>query len=447
MRALATDLYQLTMAAGYFHRGLADTSATFELFVRRLPKQRRYLVADGIEQALEYLEQLAFHEDDIAYLAAHPTMRDAMTPGFVDYLRRLRFRGEAWAVPEGTVLFAGEPFLRIRAPLIEAQLVETYLLSAINYATMIASKAARIVTAAKGRGVLEFGTRRTHPEAAITAARSAYLVGAVGTSNLEAGRRFDIPVLGTAAHSWTMAHDDEEQAFANYVETFPNGSILLIDTYDALRGAERAARIAKDKLKGVRIDSGDIAALSREVRKILDAHGLRDTKIVASGDLHEYSIAELLASGTPVDLFGVGTELVCSKDAPSLGGVYKLVEWERCGKSAAIAKFSEGKTTYPGSHQIHRFRDARGVISHDVLALADEPAPQGAIALLEPAMRDGRRTRKSSLDDARARATSQIAALPSLLHELAPSEAHHYSVEISAELTALTDEIRERLQP
>jgi nicotinate phosphoribosyltransferase len=442
MRALATDLYQLTMAAGYFHRGLAETTATFELFVRRLPRARRYLVACGIEDALDYLEHLRFEEEDIAFLRELPAMRDAMTPEFIDYLRTFRFRGDVKAVPEGTVVFAGEPMVQVRGSLIEAQMVETFLLSAVNHGTMIASKAARVVKAAAGKSVLEFGTRRTHPDAALGCARAAYLVGFAGTSNVEAGRRFGIPVVGTAAHSWTMAHDDEEAAFANYAAIFPKSTILLIDTYDTLRGAERAARVVGNNLKGVRIDSGDLAELSRGVRAILDAHGLQHTKILASGDLNEHTIADLISKGAPFDSFGVGTELVCSKDAPSLGGVYKVVEWQRGGARRAIAKFAEGKETYPGAHQVHRSVDADGEL-RDVLALADEPLPEGASGLLVPFLSKGLRTApRETLATRRARAMAALAALPPRFHELAPSDTPALTLGVSPALASLTAEVR-----
>ncbi|MBM4358233.1 MAG: nicotinate phosphoribosyltransferase [Deltaproteobacteria bacterium] len=442
MRALATDLYQLTMAAGYFHRGLADTTATFELFVRKLPKQRRYLVACGIEDALDYLEGLRFEDDDIAFLAELPAMRAAMTREFIDYLRDFRFRGDVRTVREGTVVFGGEPMVQVRGSIIEAQLVETFLLSAVNHGTMIASKAARVIRAAGGASVLEFGTRRTHPDAALSAARAAYLVGFAGTSNVEAGKRYGLPVLGTAAHSWTMAHDDEEQAFANYAATFPDSTILLIDTYDTLRGAERAAKVVGAKLKGVRIDSGDLVAQSRAVRGILDAHGLTHTKILASGDLNEHAIAELRAAGAPFDSYGVGTELVCSKDAPALGGVYKVVEWSRGGSSRAIAKFAEGKATYPGAHQVQRTITANGEL-HDVLALVDEPLRAGATPLLELRLVGGQRTGKvESLAEARARTMATLAALPSRLHDLAPSDGPQVTLAQSAALLRLVDEVR-----
>lgn len=444
------------MAAGYFHRGMHTRHATCEMFVRRLPKRRRYLVAMGIERLLEYLENLRFSDDEIAYLKGLPALRDAMTDPFCEFLRNLRFRGDVWAVPEGTVVFANEPLVRISGPIVEAQLVETYLLSAINHATMIGSKAARIVHAAGNANVMEFGTRRTHADAAVTAARCAYAAGFVGTSNVLAGMTYGIPVMGTAAHMWTMAHDSEEEAFANYVATFPNASILLIDTYDTLRGAERAARIARDKLKGVRLDSGDLLTLSKAVRVILDENDCKHTKIVASGDLNEYKIAGLRSAGAPIDLYGVGTDLVASLDSPSLGGVYKLVEIEQDGKIVPICKFSENKATFPGPHQVFRFVDSAGKLQKDVIALADEdPASLGngpAEALLAPCMKNGKRTNHpETLDSIRARVRTEMARLPDTLHMLdeapEPSERwdEPFKAKPSKRLLDLIENVRDRM--
>ncbi len=443
--ALKTDLYQLTMAAGYFHRGFAETVATCEMFVRRLPSHRSYLVACGVDPALDVIESLRFTPEQIDYLREVPGLRDAMTPQFAEYLADFRFRGDVWAVAEGTVMFANEPFVRVRAPIIEAQLIETFLLSTVNHGTMIASKAARVVHAAQGRSVLEFGTRRVHPDAAIDSARAAYLVGATATSNVEAGARFGIPVRGTAAHMWTMTHDSEEESFANYVETFPNASILLIDTYDTVRGAERAARVAKDKLKGVRLDSGDMDALSREVRPVLDAAGCESAQIVASGDLNEYKIDAFVRGGAPIDAFGVGTELVCSKDAPSLGGVYKVVQFERDGRTVPVAKFAEGKITYPGPHQIHRHVDAEtGHLRGDTLALASEPVPEGATALLQPRLESGVRVgERLTLEQSRAHALSELKRLPERLRGLQPlPKDEAYPVNPSAALSELLEGVR-----
>lgn len=444
------------MAAGYFHHGMHQRHATCEMFVRRLPKRRRYLVAMGIERLLDYLENLRFTEDEIQYLRCLPALRDAMSDEFCAYLRNLRFRGDVWAVPEGTVVFANEPLVRISASIVEAQLVETYLLSAINHATMIASKASRVVHAAGEAGVMEFGTRRTHPDAAITAARCAYATGFVGTSNVHAGMLYGIPVMGTAAHMWTMAHPSEEEAFANYVTTFPNASILLIDTYDTLRGAERATKIARDKLKGVRLDSGDLLALSKAVREILNANGCSSAKIVASGDLNEYKIAGLRNAGAPIDLYGVGTDLVASLDSPSLGGVYKLVEIEQDGKLLPICKFSENKATFPGPHQVFRYLDSAGKLRKDVIAMADEdPATLDdgqAEALLVPRMKNGQRTNPTeSLETIRSRVTSEMARLTDSLHMLdeapEPSERwdEPFKAKPSPRLLDLIENVRNRM--
>jgi nicotinate phosphoribosyltransferase len=433
--------------------------ATCEMFVRRLPRRRRYLLAMGMERALRYLEGLRFTEEEIAFLATVPSLRDAMTPEFSAFLRDLRFTGDVWALPEGTVFFANEPILRVRAPIVEAQVVETFLLSAINHATLVASKAARVVHAAglpdvlsppAGRPaaeVMEFGSRRTHPDAAVDAARAAYCAGFVGTSNVEAGLRWGVPVTGTAAHMWTMAHPTEEAAFEGYVATFPSASILLIDTYDTLRGARRAAAVARDKLKGVRLDSGDLHALSRAVRAILDEQGCGSARIVASGDLNEHRIAELRAAAAPIDVYGVGTDLVTSIDAPALGGVYKLVELERDGRAVHVAKFSEGKATLPGAHQVQRFHDAGGEIARDVIALADEPLGPGAEPLLLPVMRRGERVAPAEPSAVvRARALRSLGSLPIellALEEPGPSWTG-FVASLSPSLSTLVEEVRAR---
>ncbi len=450
--ALATDLYQLTMAAGYFHRGMASHVATCELFVRRLPKARRFLVALGVDDVVRHLEALTFTEQDLAFLKELPGLRAAMSPAFVEYLRAFRFTGDVAAVPEGTIFFQTEPVLRIRAPIIEAQIIETFALSTVNHATMVGSKAARVVQAAAGRAVVEFGTRRTHPDAAVDAARAAYSVGFAGTSNVEAGRRFGIPVLGTAAHMWTMAHATEEQAFEGYFSVFPDSATLLIDTYDTPRGAARAARVCADRLRGVRLDSGDLGALARVVRGILDAEGAPQAKILASGDLNEHSIAALVAAGAPIDTFGVGTEMVCSVDAPSLGGVYKLVALEVGGEQRPIAKFSEGKGTYPGAHQVHRVTSPEGRLLRDVLALAEEDAPrpgggERAEPLLHPVLVAGARVcPPSSLAEVRSRVDAGMASLGPELRDLEPRASGHgaLSVEPSARLVDLTERVRRR---
>ncbi len=410
-RALMTDLYQLTMAAGYFAHGLTRP-ATFELFVRRITPRRNYLVCAGLAQALAYLEDLHFEEDEIRYLREHPSFVHA-SPAFYDYLRNFRFTGDVWAAPEGSLIFSDEPFLQVTAPMIEAQIVETYLLSMVNFQTMIATKAARVVQAARDRHVIDFGTRRAHgPEAGVLAARACYVGGCVGTSNVMAGLAAGIPTFGTIAHSWVMAFDDEAESFRRYAEVFPDSSTFLIDTYDLAAGAEAAARLGA-ACRGVRIDSGNLFEGSRQVRAILDAHGLPAARIIASSDLNEFIIEDLLRRGAPIDSFGVGTEMVTSADAPSIGGVYKLVEMAGPdGSVRPVAKFSAGKATLPGRKQIWR-RLQDGEFRRDVLGLRDEPPPPGHVPVLAPVMRGGRRlVPPEPLPAIRERALDNIRRLP-----------------------------------
>jgi len=410
LSGLATDLYQLTMAAAYLESGRVGR-ASFELFIRRLPKERSYLVTAGLEQALEYLSGLSFSEEEIGYLRGLPVFV-GVSDEFFDYLCDFRFSGEVWAMPEGTVAFAGEPLLRVTAPLIEAQIVETYLLATINFQTLIATKAARIVEAARGRGVIEFGARRCHGfGAAIAAARAAYIGGCIGTSNVEAGRHFGLPVFGTAAHSFTMAFDREIDAFEAYFRTFPGSTTLLLDTYDTIEAARLATRFGP-ALKGVRLDSGDMTSLSIEVRRILDEAGMEGTKILASGDLDEFKIERMLEDGARIDLFGVGTELSTSRDAPALGGVYKMVEVDQDHRHDPKMKLSREKATYPLCKQVWRHSSPDGIFLKDTIAIASEDHSP-AEPLLEPVMRDGRLIGKlPGLDDSRVRAAAQTHRLP-----------------------------------
>ena len=436
--ALTTDLYELTMSAAYFEHDMLGP-ATFELFVRGMPNNRGYLLACGLEQALDYLESLRFTREDVDYLrglAAFSGVRE----GFWDYLLQMRFTGEVWAVPEGTPVFAEEPLLRVTAPLVEAQVVESFLLAVVNFQTMIATKAARIVDAARGRAVADFGLRRAHGvEASFWAARASYAAGCLGTSNVEAARVLGIPPIGTAAHSFTLAFGDEEEAFAAYVDTFPESAVLLIDTYDTLEGARRAARFG-DRLRGVRIDSGDLAALSGQVRRILDRSGCAEAKIVVSGDLNEYKIDALLEGGAPIDMFGVGTEMVTSHDAPALPGVYKLVAMGEGEQSVPRAKRSEGKVMFPGGKQVYRRSVDGGGFAHDVLATATECPPDGCLPLLEPVMESGGRLRPSpSLEAIRARASAERALLPEGVRRLV--DPQEYPVIVSPELKKLTEHV------
>ncbi|HET7100988.1 MAG TPA: nicotinate phosphoribosyltransferase, partial [Terriglobia bacterium] len=436
-RALLVDLYELTMAAGYFEHGM-DFRATFELFVRSLPSERSYLVAAGVDDALDYLENLRFTDDDIRYLRSLPPFRTV--PGkLFDYLRNFRFKGDVAGMPEGTVVFAEEPILQVTAPIAEAQIVETYLLSVVNFETLVASKAARVVRAAQGRTVLEFGTRRAQgPEAGLRAARAAYLGGCDATSNTKAGRLYGIPVAGTAAHSWTQAFPTERESFEALLDLFPETGVLLIDTYDDFAGAETAASLGR-KFSAVRLDSGDLLEKSRKVRTILDARGLQDVKIIASGDLNEYRIEELVGAGAPIDSFGVGTDLATSRDVPALSVVYKLVETERGGQVEYKAKFSEEKVYYPGRKQVFRFTED-GQYHHDLLARSEEESADGG-PLLQPLMRNGRRVgarrTSSSIRDA---ALANIDRLPERYHAL--RGAPEYPVKKSDALLQLLEQIR-----
>jgi nicotinate phosphoribosyltransferase len=428
-RGLHTDLYELTMAAGYFQAAKTHDRATFELFVRRLPPNRDSLLAAGLAQAVEYLLNLRFTAEEIDYLRALPQFTHT-PPAFFEMLATLRFTGDLFAVPEGTPMFAGEPFLTVRAPLVEAQLAETYLLSTIGFQTMIATKAARVVQAAQGRPVFEFGTRRAHsPEAGVLAGRAAYIGGCAGTSNAESGFRYGVPVFGTSAHSWVMSFPDELAAFRQLQQLLGEHTVQLIDTYDTIEGARHAASLGRP-LWGVRLDSGDLAELAFLVRRILDDASLAETKIMASGDLNEQKIHELVAAGAPIDLFGVGTELSTSADAPSLGVVYKLVELHTADGVRHPMKLSQEKHTVPGAKQIFRYAD------HDLLARAAEcptcPGGGGACqALQRPVIIGGQLVEPlPSATEARQRAADS------------PPLPVDWRVEISAELAALDDNIR-----
>lgn len=438
--AILTDLYQLTMAAGYFAAGKADEKATFELFVRRLPPNRNYLIAAGLEQAIAYLQAFRFSEDELGYLRALPQFRLA-PPEFFDYLKELRFTGDVFAVPEGTPVFPGEPLLTVRAPIIEAQIPETYLLSTLSFQSLIATKASRIVQAAGDRQVVEFGTRRAHsPEAGTLAARAAYLGGCVGTSNVLAGMRYGVPVFGTAAHSWTQAFPTEIESFRKLQELLGDRTVLLIDTFDTLEGARRAAAVGKP-LWGVRLDSGNLGELSRGVRSILDEAGLHDVKIMASGDLNEYKIRDLLAERAPIDSFGVGTDLSTSLDAPSLSAVYKMVEMRTAGRPRFTAKFSAEKATYGAPKQVFRFAD------RDVIGCTWEciSCGGGTEALLQPLMLQGEVVDPPvpGVETARQRLRECFDRLPASLRSLEPP-AKPWKIELSEELIEVNQKLRER---
>ena len=429
---LSTDLYELTMAAGY-HAAGEMPRASFELFVRALPPSRGFLVAAGLDQALEYLESWRFTPEDVAYLRTLPALAGVGAGFFDDYLSRVRFTGDVWAMDEGVPVFPGEPLVRITAPLPEAQLVETALLSTILFQTMIASKAARVVEAAGGRAVIEFGSRRAHgTQAAMHAARAACLAGFGATSNLDAGCRFGVPVSGTMAHSWVMAQPDELTAFKRYLELYGRRSVLLIDTYDPLAAA-RSIVEAGLRPGAVRLDSGDLGALSRAVREILDAGGCRETRILASGDLDEHGIAELLGSAAPIDGFGVGTAVSTSCDAPALSGVYKLVEIERDGAMAPLMKRSPGKQSMPGAKQVWR-AGPHDAATGDLIGLPGEAA--AGRPLLRPVMREGVRIASSPpVAEMRAACQAAVRALPAAVR--ARRDPAAYPVAVSPGLRQL----------
>jgi nicotinate phosphoribosyltransferase len=416
LSALSTDLYELTMVGGYYVAGLSGR-ATFDLFVRQLPPTRNYLIAAGLEQALDFLESLRFTADDISYLRTVPALAHLPARFFDEYLADFRFTGDVFAIPEGTPVFAHEPLMRVTAPLAEAQIVETALIAEVMFPTSVASRAARVVEAAAGRALMEFGARRAHGIAAgLRAARAAYIAGFESTSLVTAGQRFGIPLSGTMAHSWVMAFPEELSAFRAYGETFQNDAVYLIDTYDTVAAA-RAIAASGLRPRAVRLDSGDVVALSREVRQIFDKHGLQSTRILASGDLDEIRIADIVQAGAPIDGFGVGTAISTSSDAPALSGVYKLAEIERDHRIVPVMKNSPGKATYPGRKQVWRiFRE--GVAVEDVLGLENDPPPTGGEPLLIHVMENGVRLARPSLSAIREECRHEIAQLPDAVRAL-----------------------------
>ena len=436
MTGLLTDLYQLTMAAGYFESGKAAEIATFELFFRHLPRYRNYVLSAGLEQVVEYVTNLRFAGEEIRYLRSLPQFQ-RVSPEFFDTLRDLRFTGDLFAIREGTPIFAGEPFLAVRAPLLQAQIVETFLLATMGFQSLIATKAARMVEVAGGRAVVDFGTRRAHsPEAGVLAGRASYIGGCAGTSNTETGFRYGVPVFGTAAHSWIQAFPTEREAFQRLQSLLGEATAYLIDTYDTIEGARLAASLSHP-LWGVRLDSGNLVELSREVRKILDDAGLPDAKIMATSDLNEYKILEFAAAGAPIDAFGVGTDLATSTDSPNLGVVYKLVELD----GRHTAKFSEDKHTLPGAKQVFRFA------THDVIACSWEclgcgPGEPEARALLCPVLLGGKLVEPlPDLAATRQHAAESIKRLPTAIRSLFDTE-QKYPVEHSAALLHLYEKVQ-----
>ena len=430
-QALWTDLYELTMAASYLRRGMTE-EATFSLYIRSMPRERGFLVAAGLERALDFLEDLQFTDEDLSYLREELHFGDED----IDAFRALRFTGDVWAVPEGTIVLANEPILEVTAPIAAAQLVETPLLNFVTTQTTFASKAARYRLAAGDRDVVDFAMRRTHGiEAAMAVARTTAMMGFVATSNVEAARRFGLRATGTMAHSYVEAFSSEADAFRAFAEDFPTRATFLVDTYETLNGVRTAVDVIRDlRLTddlGIRLDSGDLDALSRGARRILDDAGLGHVRIVASGGLDELYIQELVRGGAPIDAFGVGTQMGVSADVPSLESVYKLVRFAE----RPVLKLSAEKATLPGEKQV--FRGDGG----DILGLRDEPIPEGTRPLLEPVLREGRRTRPPQVIEAGlSRFESDLAGLPETALDLRTPRAP--TARVSEALSRLGDETR-----
>lgn len=437
--ALLTDLYQLTMLQAYYDSGM-NASASFEFFVRNLPAQRNFLMAAGLEEVLAYLQGLRFEEEELGWLAASGRFSAA----FLRSLEDLRFTGDVWAMPEGTVFFADEPILRVTAPMREAQLVESRVINLLHYETLVASKAARCVLAAPGKVLVDFGLRRAHAgEAGLLSARASYLAGFSGTATVQAGMEYGIPVYGTMAHSYVQAYDDEAQAFEHFARSQPGGTTLLIDTYDteaaARKVVELADRLAADgiRIKAVRIDSGDLGEHARQVRAILDAGGVEEIGIFASGGLDENQVRDVLRSGAPIEGFGIGTRMNTSADAPFLDCAYKLVEYAGLPRR----KRSEGKATWPGRKQVFRHFGADGAMVRDTLGLHDERGV--GKPLLELVMAGGRREIAApGLEAGRGHGRWQLAALPARLRALDAAEP--YDVEVSVALKTLARQVDTR---
>ncbi len=455
------DFYELTMAAAYYS-GSNQTDydnnkikGIFEMFVRKLPRNRSYLVAAGLEQALYFLMNVRFNEEQLYYLKSLEVFKD-VGEDFFEYLRNFKFTGSIWAVPEGTILFPNEPLLRVEAPVIEAQIVETFILSMMNFQSLIATKASRIVTAAKGKSIIEFGSRRAHgPQAALLAARASFVAGCVGTSNTLAGYKFGIPVFGTIAHSFVMSFEKEEEAFNQFNTVFPSG-YLLVDTYDSIAAVKKIIKSGINTA-GIRLDSGDLYSLSLEARRLFDrASGgaYANTKIMASGDLNEYLIHDLVNRGAPIDSFGVGTELSTSRDDPAMNGVYKLVAIKVQSSSSAgnnegrvdnrifyKRKTSPAKKTYPGPKQIYRILE-NGLIKSDFITLeGEEKIPVDSVPLLQKILDKGKILYKlPSIKQIQRFHLQQIKTLPPKFLDLGSPE--NYPVLYSKQLEAETRQFK-----
>jgi nicotinate phosphoribosyltransferase len=438
---LLTDLYQLNMLQAYLDHGMTEI-AVFEFFVRKLPPSRGFLVAAGLEQALDFLENLSFQPEDIAWLRSSGRFSENL----LSELETLRFTGDVYAMPEGSVAFPNEPLLRVVAPLPLAQLVETRIINILHFQTLIASKAARHVLLASGKRLVDFGLRRAHgAEAGLMAARASYIAGYAGTATMSAGQHYGIPIFGTMAHSFIQAFDDEVAAFEAFAESRPEGLVLLIDTYDTEEAARKVVSLARKlaargiRVSGVRLDSGDLVALSKSVRRILDDGGLRDVTIFASGGIDEKELIEFRDANAPIDGYGIGTSLTTSFDVPALDCAYKLQEYAGIGRR----KRSAGKATWPGRKQVWRSYGTDGRMARDVVSLENDSQPGDP--LIQLVMKNGRRIGpRPTLDEIRERAANDLARLPEPLHRLEPGAG--YPVEIGEALLRYTEEVDRHLE-
>lgn len=444
---LATDFYQLTMSAAYYQYNLennideSNEDATFELFIRQFPKNRNYLIFAGLEPVIYYLSNTRFSERTVNFLKEKEVFKNIDSSFFKDYLPHFKFKLNIWAMKEGQFFFPNEPIIRVQGPIIHAQLAETYLLNVINYQTLVASKASRIRNIAPNKVLLEFGTRRSHsPLAGVYAARASYIAGFDGTSNVIADLELGINSSGTMAHSFVQRFNDENESFNLYCRLYGKDSILLIDTYDTEKGAKKSCKYG-NIMKGVRIDSGDLIEHSKKVRRILDNNGCKDVIIVASSDLNEYKIENIVKQKAPIDAFGVGTELVTSSDDPTLSGVYKLMEYNGIPK----IKTSEEKLTYPGIKQIFRRYDVNGRFKEDILALENEKNPSNSEPLLVPIMQKGKIVYKfPKLDEIRDYYLKNIERLPENYKYLNRNQL--FELQISDKLQALTNSLKVKYQ-
>ena len=442
---LATDFYQLTMGAAYYQFNLEndidenEDIATFELFIRKFPRNRNYLIFAGLEQAIQYLLNARFTERTIKFLREKAVFKNIDPTFFDEYLPNFKFKLNVWAMKEGNYFFPNEPILRVQGPIFHAQIAETYLLNVINFQTLVASKASRIKTIAPDKVLLEFGTRRSHsPLAGVYAARASYIAGFNGTSNVVADLELGINSTGTMAHSFVQKFEHESDSFDLYYKIYDESSILLIDTYDTEKGAEISTKFGNN-IRGVRIDSGDLIEHAKRVRKILDANGCENVIIVASSDLNEYKIKKIIDESAPIDAFGVGTELATSRDDPTISGVYKIIEYNGIPK----IKISEKKITYPGIKQVYRIFDEKSIFKEDILSLENELPPTNSEPLIIPIMKEGELLIElPKLDDIRKFYLDNIKKLPGDYKKL--EEIDKVNVKISEKLQNLTDSLKNK---